>query len=96
MSPIECDSILGALLEKLRLNAALTVDEAAAASGLSAKRIAGVEEGDGILLLGDAIPLLRAYGVPFVAFAVRFERACTQAERRARRSVTPTHVSELR
>lgn len=91
MAPVDCDSVLGSLLQKLRINAALTVDEAAVASGLSATRIAGVEEGDGQLLLGDAVPLLHAYAVPLVTFAARFERDLVRARRRAH---LPAHAGE--
>ena len=82
---VEPDAVLGLLLGTLRVQAGLTLEAAAVASGLPAARIRGVEAGDGLLPFADARDLARAYGLPFVAFAARFERALAAAERRARR-----------
>jgi transcriptional regulator with XRE-family HTH domain len=86
---VDPDAVLGVLLGTLRVGAGLTLEAAAAASGLPATRLRGVEDGDGRLPLADGRALARAYGLPFVAFAARFERALAAAERRARRDGDP-------
>ena len=82
-SPVDPDAVLGVLLARLRVLAALTIEDAAAASGISATGIGSLEEGDGLLPFTDVRALARVYGWPLVAFAARYERALGRARRRA-------------
>ena len=67
--PIDHDALLGTILHRLRVRAGLTCEQAGRRSGLGPSRIAGLEEGDGLLLFTDAIPLLSAYGTNLAALA---------------------------
>ena len=82
--PIDLDGLLGDTLRGMRLNAGLTCEEAGQRSGLGPSRVAGLEEGDGLLLFTDAIPLAAAFGASLTTLARLIERAIEQ----------PTHVGD--
>jgi DNA-binding XRE family transcriptional regulator len=71
-SRVDPDAVIGLTLRRSRLRAGLTCDQAAAASGLSPTRIAAIEDGDGSLLLAEALPLARAYSQSLPELAHRF------------------------
>jgi hypothetical protein len=77
---LDPDTVLGTVLRHARLMAGLTCEAAAECSGLSATRIAGIEEGDGLLLFADALPLARAYRQSLPELARRFQRDLEAAE----------------
>jgi transcriptional regulator with XRE-family HTH domain len=80
MGRVDPDVVLGQLLRGARVVAGLTVEGAAAASGLSPTRLAGVEEGSGLLFAADLVPLLRAYRTSLSLFGVQYERAIAALE----------------
>ncbi|HEY3334662.1 MAG TPA: helix-turn-helix transcriptional regulator [Candidatus Limnocylindrales bacterium] len=73
--PIDHDALLGEVVRALRLGAGLTCEEAGRRSGLGPSRVAGLEEGDGLLLFTDAIPLAAALGSSLSTLARLIERA---------------------
>jgi hypothetical protein len=72
---VDPDAVLGAVFHAARLRAGLTCDEASRRSGLSPTRIIGIEDGDGLLVFADAIPLAEAYGQSLYELSGQFERA---------------------
>lgn len=93
---VDSDAVLGTLLATLRVQAGCALEDAAQASGVSARAIADAEAGDGRLPFTDARALARRYGYPFVAFAARYERALAAAERRARPRLLVVPAAEPR
>ena len=75
MQEVDPDAVLGELLREARVRAGLTTEAAAIAARVSPRRIAGIEEGDGLLLVGDLLLLVRAYGLDLRRFITVFERA---------------------
>jgi hypothetical protein len=51
------------------------LEQASLRSGLSPTRIVGIEDGDGLLIFADAIPLAEAYGQSLYELSAQFERA---------------------
>lgn len=75
------DAVLGVVFHEARLAAGLTCEQAAALSGLSPTRIAGIEDGDGLLIFADAVPLAAAYGRSVKELSDRFEHALASGGR---------------
>lgn len=73
--PVDPDALLGSVLHHARLDAGLTCEQAAERSGLSPTRIAGIEDGDGLLVFADALPLAHAYGRSLRELSGQFETA---------------------
>ncbi|HEY3548645.1 MAG TPA: helix-turn-helix transcriptional regulator [Propionicimonas sp.] len=75
MSTVDPDAVLGNQLHTARIAAGLTLEAAARASGVSHSRLAGLEQGDGLLIVADIVPLLRAYRTTLAVFGAAYERA---------------------
>ncbi len=84
MGSVDPDAVLGQELRAARLAAGLTVEAAAWRAGLSPTRLAGVEGGDGLILVADLVPLVRAYGTTMARLGARYEAALDRAEGRTR------------
>ena len=80
MGSVDPDAVLGDELHAARLEAGLTLEAAAERAGLSPTRLAGVEGGDGLLVVADLVPLLRACGTSLARFGARYEAALHRAE----------------
>jgi transcriptional regulator with XRE-family HTH domain len=80
MSTVDPDAVLGNQLHTARVAAGLTLEAAARASGISHSRLAGLEQGDGLLVVADIVPLLRAYRTTLAAFGATYERAIERSE----------------
>lgn len=80
MRRVDPDAVLGDELHETRLAAGLTVEAAAERAGMSPARLAGVEGGDGLLVVGDLVPLMRAYEMSLARFGARYEAALEQTD----------------
>ena len=80
MSSVDPDAVLGNQLLAARVTAGLTLEQAARVSGISHTRLLGIEQGDGLLVVADIVPLLRAYRTTLAAFGADFERQLPQAD----------------
>lgn len=84
MRRVDPDAVLGDELHETRLAAGLTVEAAAERAGMSPTRLAGVEGGDGLLVVSDLVPLLRGCGTSLERFGARYEAALERADRGTR------------